>query len=56
VPNIKAAKDLNLGPVTTTAAGKQARQLHPLTGAKWVLQIASAVKISSNKSLCSMVH
>ncbi len=30
------------------SAWKQARQLHPLTGATWVLKNASIVKISAN--------
>ena len=42
--------------LTHYSAGKQARQLHPLTGATWVLQHASTVKISASQSLCSTVH
>jgi hypothetical protein len=30
------------------SAWKQARQLHPLTGATWVMKNASIVKISAN--------
>jgi hypothetical protein len=42
--------------LTRYSAGKQARQIHPLTDATWVLQYASTVKISTNQSLYSMVH
>jgi len=44
---------------THYSAGRQARQIHwfhTLTGATWVLQDASTVKISTNQSLCSTVH
>ena len=41
--------------LTRYSAGKQARQLHPLTDATWVLQDASIVMISANQSLCSIV-
>jgi hypothetical protein len=41
---------------THYSVGKQARQLHSLAGATWVLQNASTVKISAHQSLCLIVH
>ena len=41
---------------THYSAEKQAKQLHPLTDAMWVLPISRTVKISAYQSLCLEVH